>query len=84
MSHNEVRADHHRDELSYGTGYCVKCQNRDPENVAPGVNDQDPERKRQHFSHWDLLNDQEEKHPKGSGMLQWQAEQAKGKQVKHF
>ena len=84
MSHNEAEADHPRVELSNNSDYRVKCQNWDPENVAPGANDHDPEGKRQHLSHWDLSNDQEEKHPKGSHVSQRQTEQAKGKQVKHF
>ena len=84
MSHNKAEADHPRGELSNDADYHVKCQNQDPENITPGVNDREPEGKRKHFLHWDLSNDREEKHPKGSHMLQWQMEQAKGKQAKHF
>ena len=43
MSHNEAEVDHPRGELSYDMDYRAKCQNRDPENVAPGANDHDPE-----------------------------------------
>ena len=84
MSCNETEADHPRGELSNDADHRAKCQIWDPKNVEQGANDHDPEEKRQHFSQWDLSNDQEEKHPEGSYVSQWKAEQVMVKQVKHF
>ena len=57
MSHNEAEVDRHRGKLSNDADHHVKCQNQDPENIKPGANDHEPEEKRQHFLHWDLLSD---------------------------